>query len=51
MYRVNLTESQQNKPKATLFNVDIRMTGLDKEIENPVQKQEDEGTKVLLLQL
>ena len=44
MYRVSLTESQQNKAKATLFNLAIRMTGLDKEIENPVQEQEDEGT-------
>ena len=44
MYRVSLTESQQNKAKATLFNVAIRMTGLDKEVENPVQEQEDEGT-------
>ena len=44
MYRVSLTESQQSKAKATLFNVAIRMTGLDKEIENPVQEQEDEGT-------
>ena len=26
MYRVSLTESQQNKAKATLFNVAIRMT-------------------------
>ena len=38
MYRVSLTESQQNKAKATLFNVAIQMTGLDKEIENPVQE-------------
>ena len=44
MYRVSLTESQQNKAKATLFNVAIRMTELHKEIENPVQEQEDEDT-------
>ena len=44
MYRVSLIESQQNKAKGTLFNIGIRMTGLDKEIENSVQEQEDEGT-------
>ena len=44
MYRVSLTESQQNKAKGTLFNIGIQMTGLDKEIENPIQEQEDEGT-------
>ena len=36
MYRVSLTESQQNKAKATFFNVAIRMTELVKEIENSV---------------
>ena len=36
MYRISLTESQRNKTKATLFNVAIRMTGLDKEIKNLV---------------
>ena len=36
MYRISLTESQQNKTKAALFNVAIQMTGLDKEIENLV---------------
>ena len=42
-YRVSLTESQQNKAKATLFNVGLatRMTGLDKEIKI---EQEDEDT-------
>ena len=44
MYRVILTESQQNKAKSTIFNVAIRMTGLDKKIENPDQEQEDKGT-------
>ena len=44
MYRVSLSESQQNKAKATLFNVAIQMTGLNKEIENTVQEQEDKGT-------
>ena len=43
-YRVSFTESQQNKVKATLFNVAIRMTGLDKKIKNSVQEQKDEGT-------
>ena len=36
MYRVSLTESKQNKAKATLFNIVIQMTELDKETENPV---------------
>ena len=46
MYRVSLTESQQNKAKTTFFYVAIPMTGLDKEIEDPVQEQEDEGTAI-----
>ena len=48
MYRVSLTESQQNKAKATLFHVAIRMTGLDKEIENPVQDKKMKVQRVLL---
>ena len=36
MYRVSLTKSKTNKAKATLFNIAIEMTGLDKKIENPV---------------
>ena len=48
MCRVSLTKSQQNKAKATLFNLAIRITGLDKEIENPFRNKKMKVQRVLL---
>ena len=40
LYRVSLNDSQLIKAKIALFNVAVRMNGLDKEIENPVQEDD-----------